>query len=170
MKSLVEYISETLNESVFDKDLYEKDPVNCNPKDKRDLISALSKYVSLLKPKKGSTIDLNWVDTSKIDDLAGLGEIFKDYNIDVSEWDVSNVDNFARTFAKMKLFDCDLSKWDVSNARYFAGMFNGCKSFTGEGLDKWKVGKNANIYQMFHGTDSLKKLPKWYQDQFGDKK
>ena len=170
MKDISVYINEALNESVFDKDLFEKDPVNCNPNDKRELIRTLSDYVSLMKPKKGSTIDLNWINTSKVEDLGGLADIFKDYNIDVSKWDVSRVTNFTQAFAKMKLFNCDLSEWDVSSGKYFAGMFKQCKSFTGQGLDEWNIDPHANIYQMFQDTDKLKALPEWYQDQFGDKK
>lgn len=159
MKSLFEYI----NESVFDKDLVKKGLVNDHPQNKAELIDSIRKYIDILKPRRGETVDLNWIDTSKIDDMGGLFEdkaTKRDLNYDVSDWDVSNVNNFAMMFSWCKNFDCDLSKWDVSNAKYFAGMFTNCKNFKGKGLDDWKIDSRANTYQMFKGCKSIT-LPSW---------
>lgn len=159
MKSLFEYI----NESVFDKDLVKKGLVNDHPQNKAELLDSIRKYIDILKPRRGETIDLNWIDTSKIDDMGGLFEdksTKRDLNYDVSDWNVSNVNNFANMFSWCKNFDCDLSKWDVSSGKYFGGMFTNCKNFKGQGLDNWKIDPHANTYQMFKGCKSIT-LPSW---------
>ena len=159
MKTLIEYI----NESLFDKSLVKKGLVNDHPQTKEELRDSIRKYIDILKPRRGETVDLNWIDTSKIDDMSGLFDdrsTKKDLNYNVSEWDVSNVTNFANMFSWCKNFDCDLSGWDVSSGKYFSGMFTRCVNFKGKGLDDWKINRDANTYQMFKGCRSIE-LPSW---------
>jgi len=159
MKTLTEYI----NESLFDKSLVKKGLVNDHPQTKEELLDSIRKYIDILKPRRGETVDLNWIDTSKIDDMGALFEdkaTKRDLNYDVSGWDVSNVNNFANMFSWCTKFDCDLSKWNVSNGEHFGGMFKHCTSFKGKGLDKWNIDPHAHTYQMFSGCKSIT-LPSW---------
>ena len=165
MKTLSEYI----NEAMFDKSLIKKGLVNDHPQTKEELLDSIRKYIDILKPRRGETVDLNWIDTSKIDDMGGLFDdrsTKKDLNYNVSEWDVSNVTNFANMFSWCKNFDCDLSGWDVSSGKYFGGMFVRCVNFKGEGLDNWKIDRGANTYQMFKGCRSID-LPSWADKYMG---
>ncbi len=73
----------------------------------------------------GVTIDLNFLDVSKVTDMSGL---FKDFDIsptpekdwrykirlDISDWDVSNVTKMAHMFDGCGYDFGDLSKWDRS--------------------------------------------------------
>ena len=74
----------------------------------------------------GVTIDLNFLDVSKVTDMSGL---FKDFDIsptpekdwhykirlDISDWDVSNVTKMAHMFDDCDNVDFgDLSKWNRS--------------------------------------------------------
>ena len=167
MKDLKEYISETLNESIFDKDLIAKNVIEDKPKTKIELIRAISKYIEITKPKKGDTINLNWLDVSKIKDLGavfdGRGrEVYSTCNFDVSEWDVSNCENFTGMFQMAKAFNCDLSKWDVSSATHMGWMFQGAKEFKGEGLENWKVPGNCFYTGMFRKSGVTEKnAPSW---------
>ncbi len=159
MKTLNEYI----NESMFDKSLVKKGLVNDHPQTKEELLDSIRKYIDILKPRRGETVDLNWIDTSKIDDMSWLFEdksTKRGLNYDVSKWDVSNVKHFTAMFSWCTKFDCDLSKWNVSSGTHFAGMFKHCTSFKGKGLDKWNIDPHAHTYQMFSGCKSIK-LPSW---------
>lgn len=160
MKTLLEY----LNESIFDKDLIEKNHINTTPSTKAELLDVMGQYVKLARPKKNEPIDFNWIDVSKLDELPQFFEatILRPYNLDVSKWDVSNVKNFTGAFKKMINFDCDLSGWDVSSATHMGWMFESCKSFTGKGVDKWNVPKNCFTTGMFKKTKmSESNLPSW---------
>lgn len=71
----------------------------------------------------GVTIDLNFLDVSKVTDMSGL---FKDFDVsphpekgwfckirlDISKWDVSNVTKMAHMFDCKNVDFGDLSKWD----------------------------------------------------------
>ena len=73
----------------------------------------------------GVTIDLNFLDVSKVTDMSGL---FKDFDVsphpekgwfckirlDISKWDVSNVTKMAHMFDCKNVDFGDLSKWDRS--------------------------------------------------------
>ena len=73
----------------------------------------------------GVTIDLNFLDVSKVTDMSGL---FKDFDVsphpekgwfckirlDISKWDVSNVTKMAHMFDCKNVDFGELSKWDRS--------------------------------------------------------
>lgn len=73
----------------------------------------------------GVTIDLNFLDVSKVTDMSGL---FKDFDVsphpekgwfckihlDISKWNVSNVTKMAQMFDCKNVDFGDLSKWDRS--------------------------------------------------------
>lgn len=165
MKDIREY----LNESLFDKDLIKKNSINDKPSTKQELVEIISKYIELLKPKKNTTIDLNWLDVSKITDLGHIfrvqfkGDIRSTLNFNVSKWNVSNCTNFTGMFAGCKKFNCDLSGWKLnSKVSDMGGMFMGCQEFKGIGLDKWNIPKNCYITSMFKKSGVTEdNLPSW---------
>ena len=167
MKNIIEYINRSLNESIFNKDIITKNAIEDKPRTKVELTRAISKYIELLQPKKGDTINLNWLDVSRIKDLGsvfdGRGrEIYSTCNFDVSDWDVSNCENFTGMFQMCNAFNCDLSKWDVSKATHMGWMFCGAKGFEGKGLKNWKVSKNCFITGMFKKSGVNKNnKPSW---------
>ena len=74
----------SLSESLFDKDLVEKD-IMYHPKTKNELIDCIKEQLD----KQGSAADLNIIDVSKITDMNHLFINLDIRNIDISEWDVS---------------------------------------------------------------------------------
>ena len=157
----------SLKESLFDDDLVSNniiDPKYIHPKDVDELTESIKYYVNLTNHKKGDTIDLNWIDTSKINDMNSLFDEIKfsnKYNFDVSKWDVSNVKDMAFMFRGCKYFNCDLSKWDVSKVRNMKDMFAECEKFNSD-LSKWNVSNVVNMYGIFYGCEKFDSdLSKW---------
>ena len=100
----------------------------------------LQRIVRNLLHERGKDADLNDIDVSGVDDMAGLfNHVMDPHNIDISKWDVSNVKDMWMMFFRCKNFNCDLSQWNVSKVQSFGDMFLGC--------------------------DSLKKIPDWYKDE-----
>lgn len=149
----------SLVESLFDKDLAEKDLVLHHPKTKEDLIVCIRKELA----EQGPNANLNVIDVSKVTDMSRLFFQFrKDIrNINISKWDVSAVTNMDDMFNHCVNFNCDLSKWDVSNVESCQYMFYGCKKFNSD-LSGWKTNKLTDMTHMFDDCKSLKKIPSWY--------
>ena len=97
---------------------------------------------------KNKQYDLNFIDTSKITDMAWLFDNVN-HNFDISYWDVSNVTNMEFMFYYCNNFDCDLSNWDVSNVTNMRHTFYKCNMFTGKGLENWDVSKVEDMSYMF---------------------
>ena len=158
----------SLKESLFDDDLVTKEIFNSHPKTWDELHQTIYKYLKMLDPKEGETVDLNWIDTKDIDDM---GHLFHEpesdvqyhlYNYDVSEWNTKKVKLMYEMFAGCEYFNCDISKWNVSNLENAEYMFYGCDCFN-QDLNKWNVRKLKFMNYMFEHCYSLKKLPKWYK-------
>lgn len=100
--------------------------------------------------RQGPDADLNFIDTSEIDDMSLLFRLFDVRNIKIDQWDVSNVKYMSYMFTSCKDFNCDLSSWDVSNVITMNNMFFGCKNFNCD-LSKWDVSKvfsrHTNIFK-----------------------
>ena len=146
----------TLCESLFDKDLAQKD-IMYHPRTKDELIKCIKEQLDL----QGPDANLNIIDVSKITDMSYLFELDV-RNIDISKWDVSRVKNMRSMFVSCTLFNSDLSKWDVSGVEDMMDMFYNCKSFNSD-LSKWNVSQVTGVYGMFNRCASLKKLPSWYE-------
>lgn len=161
MKTLFEYVN-IIKESVFDKDVVEKNIIDTKPSTPSDLLDIMGKYIKLAKPKKNDIIDFNWIDVSELDALPHFFEstVLRPYNFDVSKWDVSGVKNFTGAFKNLRNFNCDLSAWDVSSATHMGYMFEGCRSFDGEGLDNWQLQDDVFTTGMFKKS-GVHRLPKW---------
>ena len=126
MKTLNTYI----NEGGFFKNVKAE---MITPKNKNELIKIIKDTIS----KEGPNCDLNFIDTSKIDDMSALFYSYK-FNGDISKWNVSNVKNMSGMFAYSE-FNGDISKWDVSKVTDMRDMFEAS------------------------GLEKLNKLPEWYK-------
>ena len=111
---------------------------------------------------KHDIYDLNFIDTSKITDMASMFYYCKKFDCDLSCWNVSNVTYMEYMFRLCKNFDCDLSNWDVSNVTNMNHMFYKCNVFIGKGLENWDVSKVKDMNYMFNGCDKMT-IPSWYK-------
>ena len=115
MRSLKESILSTTKVGKFD-------PWNAlkakhtHPANRSALITAIREAVKL----KGNDVDLNWIDTSRIENMFFLFQGLQ-FNGDISKWDVSNAEIIYGMFRKSK-FSGDISKWDVSNVKDMSYM------------------------------------------------
>lgn len=94
----------------------------------------------------GEHCNLNWIDTSRVTNMAYL---FVPRDVEYEDDEEGYISRFCG----------DVSKWDVSNVTTFEGIFeNSC--FNGD-ITKWKISPVADIDKMFYGCNiSLKNLPK----------
>ena len=153
MKQITNFITEKL---IINKDT-KINKYHYHPKDKDKLRELVLKLIK----ERGNKADLNDIDTSKIDNMAGLF-LNSDFNGDISGWDVSNVTNMLLMFNNSK-FNGDISKWDVHNVETMVSMF--AKSqFTGENgnISNWNIKPNVRMSSMFKKCPLEKNPPSWY--------
>ena len=101
----------------FKNCLNESVKTTVQPKTKDELMKIIKDTIK----KEGNNCDLNFIDTSLIDDMSELfiGSVF---NGDISKWNVSNVRSMRYMFCISK-FKGDISKWNTSNVENMDGMF-----------------------------------------------
>lgn len=173
----------SLKESLFDSDLAERIPFRNQPKGKAELYYIIRKFITETKPSEGDVINLNWIDTSKINDMSGVFQdlILMKYDYDLTYWDVSNVTDFSEMFWDCKYFtgktiekwnvskgldfsdmfcqcsslNCNFGSWNMKNAHHTNSMFQSCISFEGKGLDKWKTPNLIDVHGMFAYCEKL---------------
>ena len=137
MKSLTHYIQEKL---IIKKSSNYK----YFPKTKGEL----KDIIKLRIETKGSEVDLNDIDVSKITDMSNLFDRTL-FNGDISRWDVSNANNMSCMFYGCESFNQDISSWDVSNVTNMEGMFCWCTSFN-QDISSWDVSNVTYMKDMFY--------------------
>lgn len=120
------------------------------PETKDELITIIQQAIS----DCGSSVDLNFIDTSKITNMNHLFAGFNGYyglenfNGNISKWNVSNVTNMSFMFSGAKKFNHPLNNWDVSNVTKMKAMFSDAKSFN-QSLAKWNISNVKDMSYMF---------------------
>ena len=92
--------------------------------------------------------NFNWINTSKITDMAALFGLFINFNGDISLWDVSNVTSMRSTFSYCSSFNRDISMWDVSNVTDMSFMFYSAINFN-QDISSWNTSKCIDMRSMF---------------------
>lgn len=129
MKSLNEYIIE----GGFFKNMNAE---IVTPESKNELIKIIDDTIY----EHGPNCDLNFIDTSKIDDMS---ELFysSGFNGDISKWDVSKVKDTNNMFTN-SIFNGDISDWNMN----INNMVDSRYMFMNSKLEK------------------LNKVPSWYKN------
>jgi len=126
------------------------------PKSSKELLEIVKKTIK----EKGNKCDLNFIDTSKITDMADLFSWpeTKNFNGDISKWNTSNVTDMSNMFETSK-FNGDISKWNTSKVTNMAGMF--CESDFNQNINNWNVSNVKYFEGTFDGAKFNKPLDKW---------
>ena len=150
-----------MSEEFDDYEIQEGCTVQPETKDK--LITIIQQAIS----DCGSSVDLNFIDTSKITNMNHLFAGFNGYyglenfNGNISKWNVSNVTNMAFMFSRNRRFNQPLNDWDVSNVTNMSFMFSGAKKFN-QPLNNWNTSKVTSMTGMFcKATSFNQSLDKW---------
>jgi len=128
------------------------------PKSKDELHSLIEQELE----QQGTDADLNFIDTSLIEDMSSLFNKLKPRNIKIDAWDVSNVTDMSYMFYGCTEFNSDLSHWDVSNVMWMSNMFYCCKRFNAD-ISSWNVSKVKRINNIFEKCSAL---PKKFRPKF----
>jgi surface protein len=123
------------------------------PKTKDELKTLIDETIK----EQGYACDLNFIDTSLINDMSCL---FYDsiFNGDISTWDVSNVNDMGFMFACSK-FNGDISTWDVSKVTDMRFMFSHSE-FNGN-ISSWNVSKVTDMSYMFYNSPFNGNISYW---------
>ena len=119
--------------------------------------AALVREIKRATGVHGSTVDLNYIDTSDITDMSRLFGNFRNgyelqaFNGDISKWDTSSVENMRNMFSYATAFNQPLNTWTVSSVTNMNSMFYGATAFN-QPLDTWDVSKVADMTFMFRGA------------------
>ena len=120
----------------------ENNEYTVRPKTKKELKIIIKETIE----EQGNRADLNFIDTSLIDDMSYLFDMhamFQDskFNGDISKWDVSNVENMEYMFYNCD-FNGDISKWDVRKVKNMKLMFwvSPLEKIYGKDGEKLKLG------------------------------
>jgi surface protein len=122
------------------------------PKNRRELGALVIAAIN-----QGET-DLNFIDTSRIEDMQYLFRGSLTENLDISRWDVSNVVNMRGMFLNSK-FNGELSKWDTSKVEGAHAMFKG-SNFNGD-LSQWDTSSVKDTAMMFDSSQFNGDIGQW---------
>ena len=122
------------------------------PKNKDELIEIIEETIK----EQGNKCDLNFIDTSCIEDMSYL---FYDsvFNGDISGWDVSNVDDMRGMFLDSE-FNGDISKWNIHNVFDMTFMF--MNSNFSNNISKWNT-RNVKLKLLCFEGCPLEKKPEF---------
>ena len=113
----------------------------------------------------GPTADLNYIDTSKVQDMNALFKDNKAFNGDISKWDTKLVTTMEGMFAGASSFNGDISKWDTKLVTTMEGMFAGASSFNGD-ISEWDTSQITSMAEMFKDASAFNRdISKWDTSQ-----
>ena len=157
MRTLKESILSTTKVGKYDEwNTFKRE--NAHPKRYTELLHIIVESIKL----KGPSVDLNWIDISKIPSMSSLFYGI-DFNGDISKWDVSKVKSMRNMFQNSD-FNKDISKWDVRNVEAMSNMFR-YSPFSYD-LRRWNIKsirKYIDVIGMFDGTPLEIDPPEWYK-------
>jgi surface protein len=108
---------------------------------------------------KGETVQ--FVCTSKINNMSSLIQNKEKFNQDISSWDTSNVTNMRRMFFYALNFNKSIELWDTSNVKDMRGMFTYAYSFN-QDIGRWEVSNVNSMSSMFEYSESFNQnLSNW---------
>ena len=114
-------------------------------------------YVKFTRFEKVTSIDLTYLDTSKVIDMSEMFLNCGVTNLDLSKFDTSNVTDMSSMFLYCALTSLDLSNFDTSKVTNMASMFRGC-DVTSLDLSNFNTSNVTNMSEMFNETSKLSDL------------
>lgn len=136
------------------KKLVKEEKHTIKPTTKRELAEIIERTIE----KEGNNCNLNFIDTSNIEDMSYLFANSR-FNGNIADWDVSNVKDMYGMFESSE-FNGDISKWDVSNVKDMAGMFYS-SDFNGD-ISNWDVSNVRDMSYAFSECPLEENKPEWY--------
>lgn len=136
------------------KKLVKEEKHTIKPTTKRELAEIIERTIE----KEGNNCNLNFIDTSNIEDMSYLFANSR-FNGNIADWDVSNVKDMYGMFESSD-FNGDISKWDVSNVKDMAGMFYS-SDFNGD-ISNWDVSNVRDMSYAFSECPLEENKPEWY--------
>ena len=131
--------------------------ITMKPVDKTALVAEIDRATSA----HGNAVDLNYIDTSAINDMSRLfsqdgqdGFGLYAFSGDISQWDVSQVTRMDFMFEGATSFNKDISDWTVSNVTYMQFMFQGATAFD-QDISDWTVSNVTRMDSMFYGATAF---------------
>jgi hypothetical protein len=122
----------------------------------------LRDYIQSLENGTGEEFDLEHVDISKLNTLAGVF-INTNKRYDVSSWNVSHIQRFDGCFMRSH-FNEPLSSWDVSSAVSLKNMFAYNQAFN-QPLDNWDISHCKDLSSTFCFSAFNQPLDAWDTQQ-----
>lgn len=135
---------------------------SCQPQSRDELRKIISKRITdqKLNNKHDEVLNLNDIDTSKVDSFNHLFTNLNPLKIDISEWDTSNVKKMNGMFDGCEYLQSigNLGNWNIKQVDNMRFMFNDCRNLKNIGdLSSWKV-DGIEMNCMFQGCKKLKNI------------
>lgn len=113
-----------------------------------------------MKFVNATSIDLTYLDTSEVTDMAGMFNICKSVkSLDLSRLNTKNVTRMKIMFQQCNsLKELDLSSFDTSSLTDIGAMFNACTNLTNLNITNFDTSKVTRMESMFRDCRSLESL------------
>jgi hypothetical protein len=153
MKTLQQHINERL---ILNKDRVRK--YEYFPKNRIELYNIIAErdYINFYEHNNDNILNLNDIDTSKINEFTYIFEDFKSTKININNWDFSSAKDLNGLFwARGDIEEIYIDEVDVSNVECFYGMFYHCRKLKTLNLNNWNIIKGNDFRHMFNSCDNL---------------